>query len=333
MKRILLLIFIFFLFPLKVFSSEPIKIAFVIDNNYPVFTMIAMESVLQNNLSKSNYKFFVIENNLSKFNKFQMEKFVKSRNQEIEFININPDIFDKGKDYYKIPKKTEEKNVLRHVTKIAELRLYLPEILKNENKILYLDGDIIVTADLKNLWETDLEQYPIGMGSDIFKYMKKAQNKIPDEYKGYKYDKYYNAGVMLMDLDKMRKEGWDKKLTEDFHNHPEYHFHDQDAINNVMHDNIKPLPEKWNMAVDHDWPLGKYATKRGIYHFIGKWKPWKFNPRTYYIKNYKSYQKLYLKYWEKSYLKIYIPYYIFKALPKLYFGTIDEEIMRMKYWN
>lgn len=335
MKKFIVFFFLLIFSQLKIYANDVIKVGFLIDNNYPVFTMIAIDSILQNNTSKSKYKFYIFENNISKFNKWQMKRFVKNRNQDIEFISVNTDIIDSGRDFYQ--KEFQEEvsvniNRLKHVSKIAEVRLYLAEILKKEDKLLYLDGDIIVTTDLKPLWEYDLNGNVVAMGDDIFKYMKKLFNGKPYEYSHYPYDTYYNAGVILMDLKKMREEGWCQRLVDEFNKHPEYHFHDQDVINIVLHNNIQRFPEKWNMQVDKPWPL-TIKPRKGIYHYIGKWKPWVFNQRTYFIRHYKTYQRLYMSYWEKSYLKIYIPYYMIKALPKLYADCINIEIEMLKARN
>lgn len=64
MKKIIAIIVFMFLFVLPV-RAENINVAFTIDNNYPIFTMLVINSILRNNTSNSDYTFYVIENNLT----------------------------------------------------------------------------------------------------------------------------------------------------------------------------------------------------------------------------------------------------------------------------
>ena len=86
MKKIIAIIVFMFLFVLPV-RAENINVAFTIDNNYPIFTMLVINSILRNNTSNSDYTFYVIENNLTAKNKLKMQKYVNKRKQTVEFIN------------------------------------------------------------------------------------------------------------------------------------------------------------------------------------------------------------------------------------------------------
>ena len=319
LKRILIVLFIM-VFNLPVFAEDKIHVAFCIDNNYPLYTMLAINSILLNNTSNSKYYFHIVENNVSKFHKFQMKYFVKNRGADIEFIHFDTRILDKGRNYYRYEGNTKKWNGAEsHITRIASARLALPEILPNIDKILYLDGDILVTTDLKNLWEIDLQDYYLGMVYDALHFIENIE--------------YFNDGIILFNLDKIRKENMTNTLIYVYKDNPQLQYHDQDVLNIVFKNEIKNLPLKWNMQVRNAFPLEKNISVSGIFHFAGKHKPWEFYKYDRSLPNYEEYRNLYLKYWRKSYLKIYIPYYIFKAIPKLYFGIVYEEIMRMKYWN
>lgn len=300
MKRFFLLfiiISIFFNLKLPSFSqNEEIKVAFAIDNNYPVFTMIAIDSILQNNTSNSDYRFYILENNLSKFNQWQMKNFTKKRKQNIEFVHVDTTILDNGNNYYIYNgnNKIYDKKI-SHITRIASARLLLPTIFQNIDKILYLDGDIIVTGDLKDLWETNLF----------------------DNYAGMVFDTtsttYFNDGIILFSLNNIRKNGLADIFINKFKNNPQYQFHDQDVLNFTLHQKIKVLPQNYNMQVRQEFPLSNKIPQQGIYHFIGKYKPWDFKKEVMGLKNYNEYENLYLSYWKKSYLKMYIPYYYIKS--------------------
>lgn len=146
--------------------------------------MLAINSILLNNTSNSKYFFHIVENDLSKWNKFQMKHFVKNRGADIEFIHFDTKEIYGNENPFNKPLVV----MARHVTGIGTARIMLPELLPDLGKILYLDADILVDTDLKDLWKTDLKQYFAGM----------VDNDI-----GMNSDKtYFNSGVILINAPK-----------------------------------------------------------------------------------------------------------------------------------
>lgn len=80
--------------------EETVNVAFTIDKNYPIFTLLAINSILKNNVSNSNYMFYIIETNIPNRDKKMMQKYVEKRGQQISFININTDTLDQGNDFF-----------------------------------------------------------------------------------------------------------------------------------------------------------------------------------------------------------------------------------------
>lgn len=82
---------------------------------------------------------------------------------------------------------------------------YLPQ---NVNKVLYLDGDILVLKDLKLLYDVNLNGKAVGM----------CDNQLVPEYKMYKFEKpYFNSGVILIDLNLWRKQKLSEKCLKYLH--------------------------------------------------------------------------------------------------------------------
>ncbi len=204
MKRKLFLIFALILFVINpVFASSKkddindyINIAFTIDNNYPVYTMLLMESILKNNTSNSKYYFHVVEDNITKLNKKIMNYYAKQRGVKLAFYHTSTKNFDEGRNFY---------TFVDRITPIGMARITLPSLLpSNLHRVLYMDSDILVTTDIKPLYDTNLGNYSTGMIENI-QYV---------EYDMMNFGKYYfNSGIMLMDLDKWRERKLEEKLT------------------------------------------------------------------------------------------------------------------------
>lgn len=128
------------------------------------------------------------------------------------------------------------------------LRLFLPDILKNINKVIYLDCDICVTADIADLWSFNLSGKSIGVDDTLF-----------------------NAGVIIFDLDKIRQNYDLAKQTLEFLNaHPRTRLLDQDALQSVFENDCSVFDRKWNITSPHH---KEFTDMKGIFHFT--WvKPW-----------------------------------------------------------
>ena len=125
-------------------------------------------------------------------------------------------------------------------------RLALTEILPEEHRAVWLDVDTIVTEDIGELFDMDLQGNLIGAAVEIFR--------------GAKPFTYYNAGVLLMDLDALRK-GKAEDLIRTV-NRRKLDFPDQDAINLRMQGEILRIPADYNSC---DWT--GYGTHPKVVHF------------------------------------------------------------------
>lgn len=299
--------------------AEKINVAFTIDNNYPIFTMLAINSILQNNTSNSDYKFFIVENNLTDKNKAKMRKYVKARHQEIEFFNIDTKVIDDGKWFFGFSNR---------ITPIGMARIMLPQILPSDvHRVIYMDGDTLVIEDLKKLFDEDLKGKAFGMSPNIINYSDVVDFKT--------YSPYLNSGVILMDLDKCRKNhvtdkmlGFIKKNFKLFiykgDKEGSFLYPDQDLINIVLIDDLKTLPQRWN----NQNILGTYMTKLndgGVLHYIGPVKPWHMNKA---FSN--DFVVEYYKYWDKSGLRAYKIYYGLGLIKDKYAKMLNFKLIRLQ---
>jgi lipopolysaccharide biosynthesis glycosyltransferase len=129
-------------------------------------------------------------------------------------------------------------------------RILLPQLV-NVPRVIYLDCDTLIFRDLSALFDLELapgkvlaavcdsETLSLSQDSPV---LAKAM-KLPRE------GAYFNCGVMLMDLDQLRRQNFFESAV-DFLNRwsGKYRFSDQSAINFLLHRQIDDLPEHWNRA-------------------------------------------------------------------------------------
>lgn len=180
---------------------------------------------------------------------------------------------------------SDRKN-LQHFTPGTLLRLYLPTLLSDDiSKIIYLDCDIVVKTDLANIWDISLEDYSLAACVD-------AANKsnvrfYSDVHKpfGIDWKKYFNAGFLVMNLEKIRETRALPDIVMDIiYQHPELPYLDQDVLNIVFQNDTYFLSQRYNLPVGMRMTDYRLMKKLGIsegkfddciLHFNGRKKPWK----------------------------------------------------------
>ena len=85
-------------------------------------------------------------------------------------------------------------NMDTNYTPYIFLRLFADEIKEIPDKILYLDADIVVYGNLKDLYDLDISEYDFAASKDYF-------GRWFIDYR------YLNSGVLLMNLKRMRENG------------------------------------------------------------------------------------------------------------------------------
>lgn len=168
---------------------------------------------------------------------------------------------------------------LLQITRATYLRLMMLEVLSPAiQRVLYLDVDVIVNGDLRPLWNTDMGDHVCaavvdpGVDADAF----------ATQYELSKPGRYFNAGVLLFDLTKLRGKHFLEQaiaILEDPTVHLE--FADQDALNIVLWNQWLPVDPCWNFQrkfLYDDFAAWKSLNPKtrepAIIHFTERYKPW-----------------------------------------------------------
>lgn len=263
------------------------EIAFCLDNNYIQYCATVIASILSNNPNE-RITFHVLSDNLTNENKSKVKNWLASyKNKFIVFYNINSQTF-KG-----FPIENAYINITTYY------RLLLPDILKDIDKVLYLDCDVIINSSLLELWNTDISNYAVAGVRDRINDNIRVYNRL-------RYNityGYINAGVLLINLKRWREENvFAKALSIAIKNPAILKNHDQDIINILFYNSKKILDFKYNLLeyylYTEDWLYldRKYypeiieACKNPvIVHFCMPQKPW-------HIECINPYKELYYKY-------------------------------------
>ena len=276
------------------------NIVFGIDDNFAMQCNVTIVSICENNRDNA-ITFHIITDSLSDDNFDKIKTDVSRYNQECKLYRIDNSVLrncplNKGADNGKIS---------------TYFRFMIPDLLKCESKALYLDADIICRKDLNELYNSDIDNFAIGVipGQD---------NDAIYSFNRLRYDKnkgYFNAGVLLLNLNYWRNNNVYKRSMEYIDKYGKiFHQQDQDALNFVLQDEKKNLPLTYNIQEAMlytkdklwiDWhyfdELDEAVKDPAIIHYTSALKPWykecyhpfkdewwKYLRKTSYWKNYKA---------------------------------------------
>lgn len=268
------------------FEENNIAIAVSCNEYYMPILGVMISSLLENISSENNYDILVLRNksNYETENEIRNTKMLKElvskyTNVKIRFIDISALIGNK--DFF----------VRGNFTPETYFRLFLPKVLKNYEKVIYLDADMVVCHDVAELYNIDLGDMLIGAVRDP---IISGSNKSPLYNKsnymkemGIKniYD-YFQAGVLVINLKKISETDLCDEMIEYAATH-DCDLVDQDVLNLFCQGQIKYIDNKWNVDVNNiAMRVVSYAPAKmwkeykvnrenaNIYHFAGTDKPW-----------------------------------------------------------
>ena len=210
--------------------DNDINLALCCDDNYVIPVLTCLTSVFENN-RKYSFHVYIITAGISKKNESKFQHLANFYNHNIDLKSVDSSRFDV------LPSRG------RYVI-ATYYRYILPEIILDD-KVLYLDGDIIVTSDIGDLWQTNVDNYACAAVED-----QRCDNVLLYN-RFFLTSTYFNAGVLLVNLEYWRLNKITAQLFQfSIDNYDKLLYQDQDALNVVLSGAIKYLSYKYNFQAE-----------------------------------------------------------------------------------
>ena len=216
---------------------QPVVLALASNERYFPGLYCAVASALRHTTREVDLK--VLDGGLSPESRSALSRLIErfGRIVRLQFVAVDDSIF-------------QEATLGPAKSHMAYCRTLLPCLL-DVPRLIYLDCDLLVFRDLSELFDLELPSDKSLAAvpdpetltlSDDSRTLASAMN-LPVS------GRYFNSGVMLLDLNELREQNFTEKSLEFFKNWKgHYRFWDQSAINFLLHDRIAGLPEYWNRA-------------------------------------------------------------------------------------
>jgi lipopolysaccharide biosynthesis glycosyltransferase len=237
-------------------KKNTISIVVASDNHYAILIGALLKSIELNHVSEEHIDFYIIDDGISKANKLKIEKTITTDKITVKWFSkktIIPEGMSIPVDKSAFPLTTY-------------LRLFAPYALAADvERMIYLDVDTIVMKDISLLWHTDLKGAIIGAVQDLGLTIDCAWGGIPN-YEELGLDpksKYFNAGIMVIDVAKWRKENITTQVITALQVHAKHVvLVDQYGLNVVFANKWQELDSRWN------WFATNYNEDPYIIHYL-----------------------------------------------------------------
>ena len=263
-------ILIYFSYPKKV------NLVYMCDSNYLQYVITSLDSAITHKKKTTYYNVYIIAKDFT----LKDEENIKKLEQSHVKINIIK-ATERNLNYASLGRFSS--------FKIALQKIFIAEYLSNVDKVLYLDADTLIQDDLSSLYNTNIKKYYVAAVKDGLMY------QFPDHIIeiGLNWRKFYfNSGVMLLNLSKIRKDDKINDAIKYFNNNKEV-FGDQDVLNVVFGKDVTSISYLYNcnsvyfekenaQFLSNFYQEAVPQTPREVYnnakilHFAGHkpWTPW-----------------------------------------------------------
>ena len=278
------------------FSQNSIPVVMAANNRFVPMFAACTRSLINHTSSENNYDLILLQSDITPENKQKLSAMVEP------YPKISLRFFDAARllTNYKLKANA-------HISVETYYRFLIQDVLPDYDKILYIDCDLIVNADVAELYHTDVDGYMLAAVRDA-DFLGQINGANPATKKYCETDfrmkdpyNYFQAGVLLLNTKEMRTAyTLDQWLT--FASQP-YKYNDQDVLNLYCEGRVKYLDMAWNLITDCDhtrvshvivhapaYIMEEYQKAHAnpkMIHYAGFMKPW-HRPTEDYAQNFWS---------------------------------------------
>ena len=174
--------------------KEIIPIFYACDDNFVKYTIVSLKSLILNANKNYQYKVYILITNISK----EMELLVKELENDyvnIEFVNVI--------SYLKEINKTLP--IRDYYSKTTYYRLFIAEMFKQYDKVIYIDSDTIVLNDISKLYNHNLKNNFVGACHEQAMLQTEVFGNYVEQVLGISRNNYFNAGLLLINCKQFRE--------------------------------------------------------------------------------------------------------------------------------
>ncbi len=250
----------------NILNKQEIPVVFAVDDNYAPFLTVALHSIIKNMSLNYFLKVFVLNTGLSKDNELKIIKLVEeySSDVDVEYVDVTKRLDAlQGKmhlrDYY---------------TNAIYYRIFIPDILPEYEKIIYVDCDVILLDDISKLYNVELGDNIVGAVHEEAMSSYDCFGLYSEEFLDVPKMDYFNSGLLVINTKEYKKQEIERKFIELMQEHKFEVAPDQDYLNVLCKGKVKYLDIGWNKTPIPEKEFDERELK--LIHFKLNFKPWHY---------------------------------------------------------
>ena len=249
-------------------NKKEIPVFFATDNNYVPFLAVALTSMLKNASQDYYYRIYILTTSLYREYVEQLKIICGDAmpdNASIEFVSLREEM-----------EKTPGTFHLRdYYSRETYCRIFIPRFFPQYDKVIYLDCDIVVTGDISELYNIELGDNLVAAAQEEVMNTYDVFGTYVEKALGVPRDKYFSAGILLINSKKYREEDIEGKFISLMNKFTFRVTQDEDYLNVLCKDSVKWLDIGWNKSA---YKVEGFDDKNlKIIHYKINWKPWHYN--------------------------------------------------------
>ena len=214
-------------------SSNVVEIALAANQGYAKGLLVAASSIATYASRNHELSFTILDGGLS-------DEFYNELTNRIHRIHPLTTV-----KRYKIDESIFEKFPELRGNKMTYARFYLPDLLLDAHHVIYCDVDTLWLTDIAELWALRDDTILKACNDPTVGCYPKEVDWFVKRGVDFDAKKYFNAGVLLINLDKFRKEGIIKQACKLLAEDSSVVFHDQSTLNYLLWERVVFLDERW----------------------------------------------------------------------------------------
>ena len=247
-------------------QNQIVPVFFSSDDNYVPYLAVSIRSLIDTTPLKQKVCVYVLNERLKIENMFALKK-METKNVKIKFVNVSNKI-----------KSIRDKLVAQlrdYYSPSIYYRIFIASMFPKLDKAIYLDCDIAIVDNIANMYNKDLGNNLVGAVVDEIANSNEQFKNYVQEAVGIDCDKYFNSGILLMNLKEFRNQGIEEQFIYYLNNYPFSSMcPDQDYLNFLCKNKVLYMEKGWDKMTVED---GEFDEKDlHIVHYNMFKKPWKY---------------------------------------------------------
>ena len=242
-------------------SRQMIPIFYAADDAYAPMLAVSIRSLLDNADKSCFYRIHILTSTMCENYRKRIAA-LETENSRISFDDASARLSHVAhrfaiRDYYSIA---------------TYYRLFIADMFPEYDKALYIDSDTVVPGDISQMYSIDIGSCLVGATSESVM-LDPVFGKYSEVVLGIKHDRYFNAGILIMNLAAFRSEKMEKQFLKLLGERSFPVAQDQDYLNVLCHDRVHYFDRKWNLD-----PMERFVgIEPCLVHYKMAMRPWNYD--------------------------------------------------------